>query len=121
MSLAPINQEQVQQALQVGLAYLESPENSTPNNMLEGIVSCKSLFRGILSGALVVCQKQEDALKPTQAMKDRILRKTAEPELETLKDNGPTEQPKAAAPLDDPEPELDYQGEGGGEQQDEAA
>lgn len=61
MSLQPINQEQVQQTAQIVLTYLDDPENRTPNNMLEGIVSGKSLLRGILAGQLFVCAKTEDA------------------------------------------------------------
>jgi len=61
MSLTPINQEQIQGTCQVVLAYLDDEANSTPNNMLEGIVSGKSLLRGILAGQLVVCQNQPDA------------------------------------------------------------
>ena len=54
--LQPINQEQVAKTLQVVLAYLEDPTKSTPNPMLEGIVSGKSLLKGILSGGLVICE-----------------------------------------------------------------
>jgi len=56
MSLQPLNPEQVQSTAQVLLAYLDDPSNKTPNNMLEGIVSGKSLLRGILGGQLVICQ-----------------------------------------------------------------
>lgn len=57
--MTPINQEQVNQTAQMLLVYLEDPKNVTPNNMLEGIVSGKSLLRGILSGSLVVCQNED--------------------------------------------------------------
>jgi len=70
MSLQPINQEQVQSTTQVLLAYLDDPENKTPNNMLEGIVSGKSLLRGILAGNLVICQNMElPADAPPEAKK----------------------------------------------------
>ena len=54
--MTPLDQKQVVQTAQIVLAYLGNPENSTPNDMLEGIVSGKSLLRGIISGSLVVCQ-----------------------------------------------------------------
>jgi len=57
MSLQPLDQEQVQSTAQVLLSYLEDGSNRTPNNMLEGIVSGKSLLRGILSGQLLICTK----------------------------------------------------------------
>jgi len=60
MSLQPIQQEQVQQTLQVVLAYLEDENGVTPNAMIDGIVSGKSLLRGILGGQLLVCQNVPD-------------------------------------------------------------
>jgi len=58
MKLAPIaKQEQVQGTAQQVLAYLDDPTNKTPNNMLEAIVSGKSLLRGIITGQLIVCQQ----------------------------------------------------------------
>ncbi len=54
--MTPLPKEQVQQTAQILLAYLDNPENSTPNNLLEGVVSGKSLMRGLISGVLVVCQ-----------------------------------------------------------------
>jgi hypothetical protein len=54
--MTPLPAEQVQQASQVLLAFLDSDGASVPGNMIEGVVSGKSLLRGILSGALVVCQ-----------------------------------------------------------------
>lgn len=56
MSLQPLPAEQVQKTVQVLLTYLDDPRNTTPNDMLEGIVSSKSLLRGILAGQVVVCQ-----------------------------------------------------------------
>lgn len=58
MPFKPVNEEQVQQTAQIILTYLDDPGNKTPNNMLEGIVSGKSLLRGIIAGALVVCHKE---------------------------------------------------------------
>ena len=65
MPLTPLDPEQIQRTAQVMLSYLDDPENKTPNNMLEGIVSGKSLLRGITAGALVLCEVSEDA-KPTE-------------------------------------------------------
>jgi len=56
MSLQPVNQEQVQQTAQVLLAFLSDESVSVPGNMLEGIVSGKSILRGIIQGQLLVCQ-----------------------------------------------------------------
>ncbi len=54
--MTPINKDHVIQVAQVLLTYLDDPNNSTPNDMLEGIVSAKSLMRGLVGGNLVVCQ-----------------------------------------------------------------
>lgn len=60
--------EQVQQTVQVLLAFLDSENVKVPGNMLEGIVSGKSLLRGLLNGQLVVAQvdlpKQAPAATP---------------------------------------------------------
>jgi len=69
----PLHQEQVIQTAQVLLAYLENPMNSTPNNMVEGIVSGKSLLRGILSGELVICKPGNAAPAP----KKKVAKKKA--------------------------------------------
>ena len=60
MSLQPVNQEQVQKTCQVLLDYLDNPINVTPNNILEGVVSAKSLIRAIVQGGLLVCQSVVD-------------------------------------------------------------
>ena len=52
--MVPLDKESVVQTAQVILAYLSNPANSTPNDMLEGIVSGKSLMRGLVTGSLVV-------------------------------------------------------------------
>ncbi len=59
--MTPINQEGVQQAAQVMLAYTSDPRNTTPNNMLEGMVSAKSLLRALMDGSLVVCEPGQKA------------------------------------------------------------
>lgn len=48
--------EQIQTTVQVLITYLDDKNNSTPNDMLEHIVSGKNLLRLILNGQLVVCQ-----------------------------------------------------------------
>lgn len=55
MSLTPLPPENTQGTIQVLLAYLEDSRNVTPNDMLEGIVSAKSLCRALLKGDLVIC------------------------------------------------------------------
>ena len=54
--MTPLDKESVVQTAQIALAYLNDKRNATPNDMLEGIVSAKSLLRGIVAGNLVVCQ-----------------------------------------------------------------
>ena len=53
--------EQIQTTVQVLLTYLDDKNNSTPNDMLDHIVSGKNLLRLILNGQLVVCQPGEPA------------------------------------------------------------
>ncbi len=66
MALKPMKQENIQDTIQVLLAYLDDDRISTPNNMLEGIVSAKSLLRGIISGQLLICQEVPEKTAPTQ-------------------------------------------------------
>ena len=66
MSLKPIPLDKIQTPCQMLLAYLDDPENKTPNNMLEGIVSIKSLIRGVVNGQLFICE-QEDPRQPGPA------------------------------------------------------
>lgn len=47
-------QEQVQKTAQVMLAFLDSPGANVPGNLLEGVVSGKSLLRGLLAGSLAI-------------------------------------------------------------------
>lgn len=61
--MKPVNQEGVVQTSQVILAVLSDEEGTTPNKYLEGVVSGKSLLRGIISGQLVVCAPEEDKAK----------------------------------------------------------
>jgi hypothetical protein len=48
--------EQVQQTVQVLLTFLDSENAKVPGNLLDGVVSGKSLLRGLLNGQLVVGQ-----------------------------------------------------------------
>jgi hypothetical protein len=56
MSLQPLPQESVQSTCQILLAFLSDEGVSIPGNLLEGVVSGKSLLRGIIQGQLQVCQ-----------------------------------------------------------------
>jgi hypothetical protein len=57
MKLVPLPQEQLQPTVQTALSFLESDDAKVPGSMNDAIVSAKSLFRAILSGQLVLCQK----------------------------------------------------------------
>ena len=54
--MKPIDPQQVQGPVQTMLAILSDEKQSTPNNLLEGVVSGKSLLRAILQGNLFICQ-----------------------------------------------------------------
>jgi hypothetical protein len=79
--MKPINQEQVVQTSQVVLAVLSDEDSSTPNKYLEGVVSGKSLLRGIISGQLVVCQAEEkpEPKAPAEKAKAKPKGKAAAP------------------------------------------
>jgi len=80
MSLQPINQEQVQQTAQVLLAFLSDESVSVPGPMLDGVVSGKSLIRGLVSGQLIICQNVEGSPqgdKPPAAKKKVAKKKVA--------------------------------------------
>lgn len=62
MKLIP--QEQVQQTAQILLAFLDSDGASVPGSMLEGVLSGKSMLRGILGGQLGVVQLDMKAEPP---------------------------------------------------------
>ena len=62
--MKPLPQENVQSAAQVLLAFLDSDGASVPGNMVEGVVSGKSLLRGLLAGQLVICQADVPAEAP---------------------------------------------------------
>lgn len=61
--MKPVNPEQVQQTAQIMLAFLSEETTSIPGNMAEGIVSGKSLLRGIVGQQLFVCQPEQKAPK----------------------------------------------------------
>lgn len=62
--MKPIDIQQVQGPVQVLLTVLSDENTSTPNNLIEGVVSGKSLLRAILQGNLVVCQPGASAEVP---------------------------------------------------------
>lgn len=71
--LMPVNQETITRTAQILLTYLDDENNSTPNNILEGIVSGKSLLRGIIQGGLIVCQQvQGEAVKPSPEKDEEV-------------------------------------------------
>ena len=79
MALQPANEEHVRATLQIVAAYLDDPENRTPNNMIEGMASAKSLFRAILAGHLVVCQEAVPEVKeptPKKTPRKKITKKS---------------------------------------------
>jgi len=69
-------QEQVQQAAQVMLALLSDESVSVPGNLLEGVVSGKSLLRAIVQGSLVVCTEEPSAAEAkTTNVRKKVARK----------------------------------------------
>lgn len=61
MKYTPVPVEQVQKTSQLTLAFLDSPGANVPGNLIEGVVSCKSMLRSLISGTLVLCQQTADA------------------------------------------------------------
>lgn len=61
MSLQPLPAENVQPTAQNLLAFLDREDVNVPGNMLEAIVSGKSLLRALLNGQLVICRNAPDA------------------------------------------------------------
>ena len=66
MSLQPVQQEQVQGTAQQMLSFLSDENVNVPGNMLEAIVSGKSLLRGIIGGQLILCQSVNTPPKPLE-------------------------------------------------------
>ena len=60
------NHDQALQAVQVLLTVLSDEGSSTPNNLLESVVSGKSILRGLLQGSLVLCEEEAKPKKPAQ-------------------------------------------------------
>jgi len=58
MSLKPLNPESYQAVAQAMLAYFDREDVNIPGNMVESIVSGKSLMRALLGGQLVLAQNQ---------------------------------------------------------------
>lgn len=72
--MKPINQEQVVQTSQVLLAVVSDEDGTTPNKWLEGVVSGKSLLRGIIAGQLVVCAADPADAPPAPKAKPKAKR-----------------------------------------------
>lgn len=60
--------EQIQQTVQVLLSFLDSDGATVPGSMVEGVVSGKSLLRGLLNGQLIVAQPDVPTEAPPAAM-----------------------------------------------------
>ncbi len=52
----PLPPDQVAPTFQNALAFLDREETVVPGNMVEGIMSLKSMCRALLSGQLILCQ-----------------------------------------------------------------
>lgn len=59
MNLVPVKEEAIQGTAQILLTFLDSPGANVPGNLIEGVVSGKSMLRGLLSGSLVLCQPEQ--------------------------------------------------------------
>lgn len=75
MSLQPAPAEPVQKACQVLLAAVSDEGCRIPGNLLEGVMSGKSLLQAILNGNLVVCQKPEPDKKAKEPVKPAAKKK----------------------------------------------
>lgn len=53
--MTPLPADQVQKTAQILLAFLDSDGAVVPGSLVEGVVSGKSLLRGLLQGTLVLC------------------------------------------------------------------
>ena len=62
----PVEQDSIIAASDMTLEHLSDPSLSTPNYRLEGIVSMKSILRGLVSGALVVCEQVPEGDSPQE-------------------------------------------------------
>ena len=64
MDLQELSQEAVQPTVTALLAFLDSKDITVPGNMVESIVSGKSLLRALASGQLVLASKSEAMPQP---------------------------------------------------------
>lgn len=64
--LQSLNPEQVQPTVQNLLAFLDREDVNIPGNMVESIVSGKSLLRALLNGQLVLAQDMQPESTPGQ-------------------------------------------------------
>lgn len=78
--LKPVDQQNVQATAQSMMAFLDREDVSVPGNMLEAIVSGKSLLRALVSGQLVVAQNIEEPKKEAEKPAEKkVEKKPAEP------------------------------------------
>ena len=57
------NHDQALQSVQCLLTVLSDETRSTPNNLLEGVVSGKSILRGLIQGGLMLCSTRPEPEK----------------------------------------------------------
>jgi hypothetical protein len=74
MAFQPIDEEPVKQAAQLLLSFLSDASVSVPAPLVDGIVSGKTLLRGIINGQLVVCAPADE---PEQTVSKKVSKKQA--------------------------------------------
>jgi hypothetical protein len=74
MAFQPLDEEPVQQAAQILLSFLSDASVSVPAPMVDGIVSGKTLLRGIINGQLVVCTQEAE---PEKTVSKKVSKKQA--------------------------------------------
>lgn len=70
MALQEINKDAVQPTVQTLLAFLDREDISIPGNMLESIVSAKSLMRAIMNDQLVIAQRMQPEAQPQEVAEE---------------------------------------------------
>lgn len=70
MALRALESEQIVPTVQVLLAFLEREDVVVPANMLEGIVSGKSILRALANGQIVLAQDMEEPQAPAAAVEE---------------------------------------------------
>lgn len=67
MALQELNQEAVQPTIQALLEFLDRDDVMIPVHMAEQMTSGKSLLRALVSGQIVLAQKQQEQPAPVEA------------------------------------------------------